>query len=295
MSNVAEILRGLPHGSLLSEEAISRFISKCRQINEDPVWHALRCGSIGGSEAGALFHHYFGNVIDGNSEDSFKDIYEISRNKLLIQLPEKPSVYALRGRELEPLIRAIFERRHPGLTRDQNAIDKCRSHSQCIYMKGNIDDAFVSKQKSILIDYKSSVNEYTIVPFTHVAQINHYAEIGRSNDHIFDEAYTVGLHAPEELFEGLRTVTNNRKTNPEAFERWVEIIASENIPGLRLKSYSVPISEKVGKLLVTCSNTFFSDYILKGKPVQTQKKSIELFDDHRMLANVKLATIASLV
>ncbi len=270
MSRSAEkIVYGLPQVEHLSDSRIARFVKRLEELDLDVSWHCKRLAGFGGSESGSILRHSYGVFFDAPG-DSFKNASEIVSEKLMAQLPNRATIQARRGIEIEPLTQAVFRKKY-NVEENPEGFRATQSHASISCMLGNIDDSvFAPNRSSVLIDYKSSQHIYEEKPFDYVVQQHHYEAIARSNGFSFSKGLIVGLHAPEQVLQELAAVSKNRKENPEAFEFWVEAIATRGMPGVELKLYPITFDDNLIAVLEKTLPQIWSRHVLAGKLLSTE-------------------------
>lgn len=265
MSRSAEkIIYDLPQVEHLSDSRIARFVKRLKDLELDAVWHSRRLAGFGGSESGSILRHSYGVFFDAPG-DSFKNASEIVSEKLMAQLPNKATIQARRGIEIEPLTQAVFRKKF-NLMENPEGFLATQSHASIPCMLGNIDDSvFAPNGSSILIDYKSSQHCYEEKPFDYVVQQHHYESIARSNGFSFSKGLIVGLHAPEKVLQELASVSKRRTQNPEEFNFWVDAIATRGMPGVEMKLYPITFDDNLISVLEKTLPQVWSRNVLEGK------------------------------
>ncbi len=265
MSRPAEkIIYDLPQIEHLTDSRIARFVKRLKDLELDTDWHSRRLAGFGGSESGTILRHSYGAFFDAPG-DSFKNAHEIVAEKLMAQLPNRTTIQARRGIEIEPLTQAVFRKKY-NVVENPEGFLATQSHSSIACMLGNIDDSvFGPNRSSILIDYKSSQHCYDDKPFDYVVQQNHYEAIARSNGFSFSKGLIVGLHAPEKVLQELASVSKRRAENPEEFNFWVDAIATRGMPGVEMKLYPISFDDNLIAVLEKTLPQVWNQHVLEGK------------------------------
>ncbi len=264
MSHSAErIVYDLPQIEHLSDSRINRYLKRLTDLGLNTEWHCQRLAGFGGSEAGALLRHTYGVFFDA-AGDSYKSAGEIIAEKLLAQLPRPATIQARRGTDIEALTQAVFRKKYKVRVCEEgfNASKKHKSHS-CLL--GNIDDSVFVGDKAILIDYKSSQKTYDEQPFDYVVRQHHYAAIAQSNGFNFSKGMIVGIHGPESVLQSLSKISSCRDGNPEAFDFWVDTLATRGIPGVELKVYPMSFDTNLIAVIENTLTHLWEQHVLAGK------------------------------
>lgn len=280
-SEAERILYSLPQASHLADSRISKYLNRIEELGEDPVWHSKRMAGFGGSEAGSILREAFG-VFHDTPGESFNSAEDIIGQKLLRTLPKRSTIQARRGSDIERLTRAVFHKKYR-VKSWEKGFSVTEQHASIKCMLGNIDDCCEVSDKKILIDYKSSQEPYTELPFDYSVQLNHYGANARSNGVRFDKGMIVGIHAPESVLRFLADVAKNADNNPADFDFWVNTIATKGLPGLQLKTYPVTLNDKFMDVIEGTLNQHWKEYVLAGRlMVKSRKQKVSAEIDRQV-------------
>lgn len=286
------IIYDLPQIEHLSDSRIQRYVKRLTELGLDIEWHCRRLSGFGGSEVGALLRHGYGAFFDAPG-DSFRSAGEIVAEKLLSQLPRPSTPQAQRGTDIEALTREVFRRKYNALPCEEG-FTTSRQHSRIKAMRGNIDDAVLVGDKAILVDYKSSQHTYAERPFDYVAQAHHYGAIARSNSFSFSKALIVGIHAPEDVLQGLAKIARERNENPDQFEFWVDALVTRGVPGVELKLYPVNLDTRLMSVIEATVSQIWEQNVLAGK-LLVNEGSISLPEETQQEVDVLMGSSSRLL
>lgn len=289
ITNKLEELRvSLPQASHITPQTLLYWEKRCARQGFSPseiIWMASRANSIGGSEAGAIAAHYVGYAVDSDIDDAFKTADEILKEKLFIGSTFR-TTYAERGQKVEPVILDIFERKFKldAASVDHEAMEACKNHATSAYSKGNTDRVYKTEYGRLLLDAKSTNSKSEIVPFSHIAQLNQYAEIGRSNGIKFEKAATAQLICDEAVFKWLIKLHENRNlddTSRAEYHQFTQSIIEDRLPFITFRVREIPIYADLGKQLIELNERFFNEYVNRGIRSVKNHEATALTDDEK--------------
>lgn len=297
-NDVFAAVRSLPQSKFIPEARIHHWINRVSLLEDGkPLsFHVNRLFGVGGSESGSILAHYHDSASTAKLEDGFKSADTISREKLLLAAPFTTE-YAERGTLIEPVISDIFCRKFDLFDKvDHQAMEAAKSHSTNQFMKANTDSVFF-KEKRILVDYKSiSRGSYQgNIPFTHISQINHYAENMRSNSFGPDVSLTANLVAEESIFRDIISAYDNREENPQDYLFWVNAIIKDQLSSVKLIIKPIQTNPEFGQMLSETISRFMHEYPLAGKTISAYQENTALIGDEILEASKIEARMFSLL
>jgi len=184
------LLDFLPQGDVIKSENAHAYLQHLSSnANFESIngyaFYLNRLTRFGGSEAAALLKLYQEDVLSdvGEQQENTLKLHlvhktprEIIASKLLMKLPDLPTDKAMRGHDLEPVMRNYMARRYQANSIDRllTTVNEHVSQSQP-YMGANLDDILHLNDKVAIIDYKA----LDVVPpepkIEEICQLNFYS------------------------------------------------------------------------------------------------------------------------
>lgn len=282
----------------VSNEQLARWLKACQSksfSNDDILFMATRnFGGVGGSEAGSILSGFMGyHISSSDLNDGFKTADSILLEKLFISIPFK-TPYADRGNKIEGMILDLTSKRLNIHEVDKEAEESARSHKTATSTKGNVDRIYrLPNGQRLLIDAKSSSAD-TGIKFSHIAQVNQYAEICRSNGVTIDAAATSNLVCDESVFKFLVSLYENKDKSEDQrrdYDKWCDDIIAGRFPFINFSINKIDLSPELGARIVASNERFINDYVAKGlksiRPIQKTpliQSELEQLNEYSKLA-----------
>lgn len=273
---VKSVIDTLPQRGVIPDAVAERWISGIIEMDpERAVWHARRAAGIGGSEVGELLRRDLG------MQQLFKSPEQISREKLLLDLPEPDNPYIRRGRELERLAQRVYER----LTGRSSVKDKAQyraifdqPHKHYPFAVGNPDDINETDQGIVIPDYKvrSSLDWSADIDLNYSGQCHWYGSIYTSRAEVSGEAVSIDHYAlaeldiPNNLLDGLLERLQDPKVSEDECDQMIERMAAQvaewNIRGFGMKVTAFDHDPQLANDLFAAAQKLWDGYVLEGVP-----------------------------
>lgn len=274
---VWEEINALPQRSLISDQVAERWVDGIVTMDPDrAVWHARRARGIGGSEIGEILRRRLG------MGEQFKTPERISREKLLLELPEGDNPYIRRGRDLELLAQKVYERltgRTSVKDQEPYASAFSEAHPQASFAVGNPDDVNETPEKRIIIpDYKvrSTLDWNAPVDLNYIAQCHWYGDIYSASARHSGQTAEIShyclaeLDVPNNLLDGLLEKLRNPEIDDEQRMAMVDRLASQitewNMRGFGMRITAFDHNQQLVDDMMAAAEQFWSEYVMTGTP-----------------------------
>lgn len=264
---VAAVVNSLPQRSVIPDEVAERWIDGI--IVRDPmraVWHAKRAQGIGGSEIGELVLHASGQAT------TYSTLEEISRQKLLLDLPTPETIHMIRGTAMEPLAQKTYW----AISKHQTILDQPsvaqafqQGHPDHNWLVGNPDDVVVTpNQKRLITDFKvrSNLDSSEDIKLVNACQLHWYGLIHEGRFGAIPDGYALAeLDIPNELIDALRS-----EDTPD-FDAMAQTIASVNKPGFGMQIRMFKHNPALADHMTRLAGQFWENHVMSGKVFTTPK------------------------
>lgn len=266
-SKVRAVVDTLPQRSVIPDEVAERWIQGI--IKRDPdraVWHAERAKGIGGSEIGELVLHASGN------RTTYSTLEEISRQKLLLDLPTRENIYMARGTGMEPLA----EKTYRTITGHKSILDRpdiqegfAQGHPLHSWLVGNPDEVVDAKKLGrVITDFKvrSNLDREEDINLVNACQVHWYGIIHEGRFGKLPDGYGLAeLDIPSQMIDSLL-----EEDSPD-FDALANTIASVDKPGFGMQIRYFKHNPALASHMTRLADQFWNNHVMKGKPFNAPK------------------------
>lgn len=260
--NVRKVVDSLPQRRVIPDDVAERWIDGI--LARDPeraVWHAERARGIGGSEIGELVLHASGQPTTYNT------LEEISRAKLLLDLPSNETIHMARGTAMEPLAQRTYWAisKHKSIL-DQPDIQSAfqSAHPKHRWLVGNPDEVVnAGRMGRLITDFKvrSNLNHEDDMKLINACQLHWYGLKYEGHFNKLPDGYGLAeLDIPSELIDSLRA-----EDQPD-FEGLAQTIASVNRPGFGMQIRYFKHNPALAEHMCRLADAFWNNHVLTGTP-----------------------------
>lgn len=285
---VEKIINALPQRAVISDSVAAYWIKETIALEgERAIWHAHRAATIGGSEAGEFPLAALGE------RPAYNSIESIWRQKMLLELPERPNIYMRRGTAMEPLAHLVYLKKtgHKSIV-DTPEIQHAfsRPHANHPHIGGNPDEVANAGKLRIITDFKvrNSLDEDKGISLINGSQLHWYGLLHKANLGVAADGYALAeLDIPAEMIDDLM------RNPPKSDEEWAAIaenIAKVDRPGFGMKVRYFQHNDMLANNLIRLTKQFWEKYVLTGTPYQKPKPELpaEMTDkDKEIVSNAQ--------
>lgn|GEM_PF-3798983 len=268
---VTEIIDSLPQRNLIADSTAKRWVVEVIKLEgERAIWHARRAATIGGSEAGEFL------LAAMNERPAYNSLAEIWRQKMLIDLPDRPNIYMRRGTAMEDLARRVFLKLsgHKSILESEEIVEAfSKPHASYPHIGGNTDEVVDAAGYRVITDFKvrNNLDEEKGVSVVNGAQLHWYGLIHEANTtpNRRPDGYCLAeLDIPANMIDDLM---KNPPTTERGWDKIANDIAAINRPGFGMKTQYFKHNEVLANSLVRLSKQWWEKYVLTGTPYQKPK------------------------
>lgn len=282
------LIRQLPQYERVKSHANSWLKAMLTRFTpEQTAWHIRRAAGIGGSESAVVLR------VHESMSPRFTNLHEMIRAKLLLELPRPDTVHTRRGKALEPLARAVYQRLNPhyqdqSLRVHQTMSQPCPAWP---WLVGNPDGAYLNQSRRSLVipDFKvpSTVYDNAPVEFDYDVQLHHYALVlsKRTGGDVLPELELAELDLAKPMCDHVMSVL--AKFSPGSAEydaaitSFADKICATDMPGMRMVISKVPFSPQLADKILEHNDNLWRHQIQEG-PIPkspSMKEMLEVQDD----------------
>lgn len=265
------VLTRLDH---VRQDRVEPFLEYCRRRGLNPLGHALRCESFGGSEIGALIRHADKGRPLAPSSSFFSTAEDVVATKQLVRFPFAGSEHTRRGHEVEPVLRYAMHKMF-GATPDREGMKAIAvantSDTKLPFLRISPDDLIFIGSKLYIPDYKMPNDATGDIEDDYGWQLHSYKmaayeKAGISVDGILLVRGvlppSVGADLANWLAEGRK---QGQRDHANRIAQAANSLFLSGVPGMGLKVEELEYDPAKGERIKKVCREYWNNYVLTGE------------------------------